>query len=145
MPYWQHYRHLVWGTKNREPPIDEELAAAIACAVQAKCNEHRVTLHATGIMPEHLHLAVSIPPRLAIADFVRMVKGASSYQLNTINRLDRLARFEWQAEYGLISFGERSLESVVAYINNQAAHHAEDALWPTFEILDSIPPGSARE
>jgi REP-associated tyrosine transposase len=139
VPYWQHYCHLVWGTKRREPLIDNEVGAIIVRSVQSTCLDCRAILHAMGIMPEHIHLAVSIPPRLAIAEFVRSVKGASSYELNKTNRIDRLARFGWQAEYGLISFGERSLASVVAYVNNQAAHHAANNLWPSFEILESRP------
>jgi REP-associated tyrosine transposase len=140
MPFWQHYCHLVWGTKLREPMIDEEIAAVIARSVQSTCNDHRATLHATGIMPDHVHLAVSIPPSLAISDFVRFVKGLSSFELNKANRIERLNRFGWQAEYGLISFGERLLDAVVTNVNHQAAHHAEHTLWPTFEILESKPP-----
>ena len=140
MPYWQHYCHLVWGTKNREPLIDEQIAEVSARSVRSICAEHRVILHATGIMPDHVHLAVSIPPSLAISDFVRYTKSSSSFELNKISRIDRLARFRWQAEYGLISFGERSLPSVVANVNNQAAHHATNRLWPSFETIESQPP-----
>jgi putative transposase len=145
VPFWQHYCHLVWGTKLREPMIDEEIVDVIRGSAQAICNEHRAKLHALGIMPDHIHLAVSIPPSLAISDFVRFVKGKSSFELNKENRIDRLARFGWQAEYGIISFGERSLTSVVAYVNNQAAHHAEHTLWPTFEILESKPPDPSTD
>ncbi len=144
MPYWQHYCHLVWGTKSREPMIDAEIADVIKRSVQSTCNDHRVTLHATGTMPDHIHVAVSIPPSLAISDFVRFVKGSSSFQLNARSRVERLSRFGWQAEYGLISFGERSLNSVVAYVNNQAEHHAKKNLWSTFEILESRSPEPAE-
>jgi putative transposase len=145
VPFWQHYCHLVWGTKLREPLIDEEIVDVIRGSAQANCNEHRAKLHAIGIMADHIHIAVSIPPSLAISDFVRFVKGKSSFEINKQNRIARLARFGWQAEYGLISFGERSLTSVVAYVNNQAAHHAAHTLWPTFEILESKPPDQSTD
>jgi putative transposase len=140
VPFWQHYCHLVWGTKLREPLINEEIARVVKTAARDICNDHRATLHAIGIMPDHVHLAVSIPPSLAISEFVRAVKGQSSFELNKVNRVERLARFRWQAEYAALSFGQRALTSVVAYVNNQATHHAENNLWPSFEILESIPP-----
>jgi hypothetical protein len=34
----------------------------------------------------------------------------------------------WQAEYGVSSFSEKALASIVDYINNQKKHHAENTL-----------------
>jgi REP element-mobilizing transposase RayT len=34
--------------------------------------------HAVGCMPDHIHVAVSIPPKVALSDLVRRMKGASS-------------------------------------------------------------------
>lgn len=144
VPYWQHYCHLVWGTKNRELLIDEQIAEVIARSVRSTCSDHRAILHATGIMPDHIHLAESIASSLAISEFVRYAKGSSSFDLNKINRIGRHARFGWQAEYGLISFGERSLAAVIAYVTNQAEHHATNRVWPNFETLESQSPSADR-
>jgi putative transposase len=140
VPFWQHYCHLVWATKHREPLINEAVAEVIRQTVRSTCSAHRATLHALGIMPDHLHLAVSIPPSVAIADFVRAVKSKSSFEINQVYRPNSLTQFGWQAEYGVLSFGKRALADVVAYVTNQAAHHAANNLWPTFEILESQPP-----
>jgi putative transposase len=140
MPYWQHYCHLVWATKHREPLIDNEIERIFRQTITTVCEQHRAKALAVGIMPEHVHLAMSIPPSIAISEFVGLIKGKSSFKVNQTAHLDRLARFAWQAEYGLISFGARSLDSVIAYVNNQAQHHATNDLWPTFEILESRPP-----
>ena len=45
--------------------------------------------------------------------------------------------FGWQGEYGVVSFGERHLPQVVAYISNQPRRHANNALWPTLEHVPS--------
>jgi putative transposase len=137
VPYWQHYCHLVWGTKRREPLIDEAVSAIIRQSVRSTCNAHRATLHALGMMPDHVHLAVSIPPTHAISNFVRAMKSASSSEINNELRGTALTQFGWQAEYGLLSFGQRSLDAIVAYVDNQTSHHAENTLWPAFEILAS--------
>jgi REP element-mobilizing transposase RayT len=131
--YWRLYYHIVWGTKRREPLIDDVRVAVIQRSMRAACHEAGAVVHAIGPMPEHVHLAVSIPPRLAIAAFVKQLKGGASHLLNhTATSPDET--FAWQPEYGVISFGERSLPRIVAYVENQVAHHAADNLWPSFEL-----------
>ncbi len=93
-------------------------------------------LFALGFMPDHVHLVASIPPRLAIADFVGRLKGASSYAANGI---PREARFAWQAEYGILSFGEKALPTVVDCVRNQPARHASSNIWPTLERTTDAP------
>lgn len=136
MSYWQLYYHLVWATKGREPWIDDDRNGLLVRSFQASCTEMRVLVHAIGIMPDHVHLALSIPPRVAVADFVKTLKGTTSFRLNEDARRDGPARFSWQPEYGVLSFGERSLSDVVRYIENQPAHHAANSLWPTFETTE---------
>jgi len=87
-------------------------------------------VYAIGFMPDHVHVAVSIPPSLAIADVVGRLKGASSHAVNQEHP------FAWQAEYGVLSSGEKSLPDVVAYAENQKARHAESRLWNLAELAD---------
>ena len=82
MPYWRLFYRLVWATKERRPLIDAVVATAVVRSLRATCDEPGVRVFAIGMMPDHVHVAVSIPPRLALADFVRRLKGASSYAAN---------------------------------------------------------------
>jgi putative transposase len=136
MTYWRLFYHLVWGTKSREPLIDDDRAVVIERSIRVVCHEAGVILHAIGGMPDHRHLAVSIPPRLAIAEFMRRAKGESSHLLNHSAGREGGDWFAWQPEYGAISFGEGPLPRVIAYIQNQAEHHASNTLWPSFELTD---------
>ena len=67
----------IWcGTpKRRAPMIDGGRADLITRSMQAICTEAGVLVHGIGIMPDHVHVAVSIPPRIAIAEFVQRLKG----------------------------------------------------------------------
>jgi putative transposase len=71
----------------------------------------------------HVHLVVSVPPKVALSVFIGQVKGNSSHWVNHELRLDY--RFTWQAEYGVVSFGGKQLDMVVRYVRNQRKHHAE--------------------
>ena len=130
MSFWQLYYHLVWATKKREPVIGEEAADLIRRSIQAICTDRRVLVHAVGVMPEHVHLAVSIPPRISISEFAQRVKGGTSHLVNRSIQQPVGDWFFWQLEYGVPSFGKRSLETAVHYVENQPAHHADGNLWP---------------
>jgi putative transposase len=94
--------------------------------------------HAIGGMADHTHVAISIPPKLSVATLVGQLKGASSYH---INQNYANGSFLWQAEYGILSFSERSLPIVVNYINHQKKHHTDNTLDREIEniISDVIP------
>jgi REP-associated tyrosine transposase len=78
-------------------------------------------------MPDHVHLAVSIPPKQAVARVVGRVKGVSSHAVNAAQP-NRPEPFAWQTEYGALSFGHRALDDVVAYVNDQSRRHANGQL-----------------
>ena len=133
MPHWRLFYHLVWATKDRAPLVDGAVATAIEASIRVTCEELGLPLHAIGMMPDHVPIALSIPPRLAIADVVGRIKGASSYAANGADHRQRPDRFSWQGEYGVLSYGEKVLLQVAAYVRNQRARHAANNVWDTLE------------
>jgi len=85
-------------------------------------------------MPDHVHLAVSIPPSLAVATVVARLKGSSSHLINHAESKGDQT-FVWQPEYGVVSFGEKQLPDVVAYIEHQPERHASRRLWDRVERI----------
>ena len=137
MPFWRLFYHVVWGTKNRKPLIDDAREETIRKSLRATSRHHRALIHAIGVMPDHVHFAVSLPPTGTIATFIRDLKGSSSHLLNHPgNRPVSLQEFAWQAEYGVVSFGEASLQTIVAYVENQRQHHADQTLINIYEQLE---------
>jgi putative transposase len=135
VPYWKFYYHLVWATKNREPLITEDRFELVRRALAAIAVEHDVFVHAIGIMPDHVHLAVSIPPRHAVSDIVKKMKGLSSRRISATFARPGDA-FAWQPEYGALTFGERSLADVVSYVTNQREIHAKRQTLAPYEQIE---------
>jgi putative transposase len=133
------YCHLIWTTKDREPWLVGEDATIAERGIRAVCRELGAVVLALGIVPDHVHLAVSLPTRLSVAELMKQVKGNSSHLLNMGPDGRRLDRRHWQREYGALSFGARSLDQIVGYVRNQEAHHASGDLLPNFERLESLP------
>ena len=128
-----HY-HWVCSTKVRRPfirtdwrPRFHEYLAGTIRGLEG------VPLKVGGV-EDHAHLAVSIPPKIAPAKFIGDVKGNSSHFVNHVIKPD--FEFYWQDEYGVLSFGEKNLPTVVRYIHNQKQHHAEGTLIAAMERID---------
>ena len=134
MPYWKLYYHFIWGTKNRLPLIDSTLEPELYRVIVAKAQKLKGFVHAIGGIEDHVHLGVSFPPKVVPAKFIGDVKGNSSHYVNHVIKPD--FEFYWQDEYGVLSFGERNLASVVRYIHDQKQHHAEGTLIAAMERTD---------
>jgi putative transposase len=134
--FWWLYYHFVWTTKRREAVIDAKIAELIGDRIQSLCNELGWIPHALGFMPDHMHLAISVPPSSSISDSAQKLKGGTSRHVNLSLPSSDLFTFGWQSEYGVLSFGKRSLGKVVSYVQNQAQRHANGDLWPLFELDD---------
>ena len=123
MSYWRLYYHFTWGTKKRLFLIEESFEAELHRVIAAKATELGAIVHAVGGIEDHVHLVVSVPPKLSLSRFIGQVKGNSSHFVNKV--VGPGYKFHWQAEYGVESFGEKNLPYVVRYVKSQREHHGE--------------------
>ncbi|MGL4620087.1 IS200/IS605 family transposase [Chroococcidiopsis sp.] len=124
MALWRLYYHLVWATKQRQPLITSNKELELYHYIIGKSDALNSIIHAIGGIEDHIHIVVSIPPTLAIAEFVKKIKGSSSHHLNHSPKLDS-EKFAWQEGYGVFSMGSKQLEGAIAYVQNQKIHHSK--------------------
>jgi putative transposase len=124
MAFWRLYYHLVWATKERHPLITPAIEPLLYGYIIGKANALESIVHAIGGMEEHVHVVASVPPKLAIADFVKGVKGSSAHYLN-YELKGRETEFAWQRGYGVFSLGARQMEDAIAYVMTQKTHHGQ--------------------
>jgi putative transposase len=142
MTLWRTYYHFVWATSNRLALITEAREVLLYPYIRTKTRQLECHMHEIGGMPDHIHLVVSIPPKLAIAEFVQKIKASSSRHLN---QADGENRFAWQREYGVFSLGGQQLERAIAYVQNQKQHHAESTTLRALEPDNLIVLPSANQ
>ncbi len=135
MPYWRLFYHFVWGTKNGEPLIEIKWENSLHNVIVAKATKLGALVHAAGGTDNHVHLVVSVPPKIALSTFIGQVKGNSSHFVNHELNID--VYFSWQAEYGVVSFGGKRLDMVVQYVKNQRKHHADGTVIAMMEQVIS--------
>ena len=131
MPYHRLYYHIVWATSGRQPMIVPDVVKVVYSAIWDKAESLQAKVFAIGGIEDHVHLAVGLPPTIAIADFVAGIKGASAYHINHTPGGDH--RIKWQRGYGVLSFSRDHLDRVVQYINGQKDHHSKEKLWASLE------------
>ncbi len=136
--YEEAYHHLVWATKQREPMVAPSVESLLYAHIYQKCREMRTFVHALGGMPDHIHLVCSVPASIAVSEFMRNLKGSSSYYISHHAQGDPL---RWQPGYGLLTYGKHDLPKVVGYVESQKGHHDRDRLWPKLERTSSVPEG----
>ena len=131
MSYWRLFYHIIWSTRDREPFIQAAFSSDMYRVIAGKATQLGAIVHAVGGVEDHMHLTVSVPPSLALSEFIGQVKGNSSHFAN--HELALSDTFAWQAEYGVMSFDARQLAKMVAYVRDQRLHHAQGTMIPVLE------------
>jgi len=121
--YVQNYLHIIWGTHDHFPLLNGKLKAALYKHFDENLKLITVYKHGLNLQPEHIHLLISLPSDIALAVFVKNIKGESSHWVNQGNFLQ--TKFHWQRGYGAFSVSASQLNIVKNYIKNQDMHHSK--------------------
>ena len=124
--------HVVFSTSNRLPLIVADTAEPLHAYLGGVVKGVEGTPLAVGGMPDHVHLVVGIPTKLAIADVVRAVKSSSSKWMNDNNPA---AKFGWQRGYGAFTVSHSQVPRVVEYVSRQEEHHRTRSFTHEFAML----------
>jgi REP element-mobilizing transposase RayT len=131
MPYCQLFYHLVWTTYRRRPLLTAEVEPLIYRYLLHKALALEGVVYALNGVADHVHMVVSIPPKVAVAKFTGQVKAVASTRFNKEH--PEFERFGWQDAYGAFTFDAKRLPNVVAYVERQKEHHAQGTLISVLE------------
>lgn len=127
--YSEIHLHITWHTKGNLPFITPALEPRLYQFVKDRVIETRgAYFHAIGGIQDHLHLGVSVKPSVHLDEWIGQLKGASSHEMGKM--------FQWQAGYGIVSFGTKDLKWVIDYIHRQKEHHKRGAIFDRLERID---------
>ncbi|MCX6349677.1 MAG: IS200/IS605 family transposase [Candidatus Aureabacteria bacterium] len=113
--------HIVFSTKNRIPSISNEIEGRLYAYIGGIVRNRKAPLLVVGGTADHLHMLVSLPRDVCLADLVREIKSLSSGWIHQTCGLMR--DFSWQAGYGAFSVSFTNINSVRNYIDKQKEHH----------------------
>lgn len=112
--------HCVFSTKERRRSIAPEVQSRLWAYMGGIARKREMKALAIGGTVDHVHILLSLPSTLPVANAMREIKSESS---RWMNETCDVKGFEWQEGYGAFTIGSAQLESTVAYISGQEAHH----------------------
>ena len=111
--------HLIWCPKYRRKLLVGSLKERLESIIRDVVFEKRGDVLALEIMPDHVHLNVSLPPDVAPHKMAKAVKGRSSnYLRKEFPYLLKMPTL-WSRSYFISTTGTVSTSKVMEYINNQ--------------------------
>ena len=121
MPYIRIWIHIVFSVKHRRPLLAQPVLKKVIDHIRQNALQKKIWIDCMNGYDDHLHILLSLGNDQNISKIVQLIKGESSFWINKQN-LSR-QKFEWQDEYFAVSVSESQVNTLRAYINNQAAHH----------------------
>ena len=94
---WMCKYHIVFTPKYRRKVIYNQLKADIRDILKQLCSYKGVEILEGELMPDHIHMLVSIPPKYSISSFMGYLKGKSALMI-----FDRHANLKYK--YGKRTF-----------------------------------------
>jgi putative transposase len=130
--------HITWHTKESHRLLVSNVEPVVHHYIRGRCiNTPGVFVHEIGGIETHVHLCITVSPTIPISEFIGQLKGASAHEAN--QKLGIHGKVvEWQAGYGVVSFGTKDLEWVRSYIRNQRERHATGQIEDRLERITAL-------
>ena len=78
---WNCKYHIVFIPKYRRKEIYGKLRSNIGQIIRQLCSYKGVEIMEAHAMPDHIHMLVRIPPKIAVSNFMGYLKGKSSLMI----------------------------------------------------------------
>ena len=129
----QVYYHLVFGTKHRESTLTQACQEELYRFIWGVVKNRHGHLYRINGTEDHIHIFTDLHPSMALADFVKEIKVASS---NWMKESGLFPRFTyWQEGYGAFTCSVHERDTVIAYIKNQKEHHQTEHFLDEYKRL----------
>jgi putative transposase len=119
--YRQLFYHIVFRTKHSLPTIRQENVKQLYAYIAGIIKHKNCYLYRINGTENHLHLLTDIHPSVAVAEFMRDVKVASSLWMKNSGFFPAFRG--WADGYGAFTCSYFNIERLIDYIKNQQEHH----------------------
>ena len=136
---WNCKYHIVFAPKYRRQVIYGKIKGDIGQILRKLCEWKGVEIIEAEACPDHIHMLVSIPPKISVSSFMGYLKGKSSLMI-----FDKHANLKykygnrefWCREYYVDTVGKNK-KAIAEYIKNQLQ---EDLAYEQISIKELVDP-----
>jgi len=136
---WNCKYHIVFAPKYRRQVIYGKIKGDIGQIIRKLCEWKGVEIIEAEACPDHIHMLVSIPPKISVSSFMGYLKGKSSLMIfdKHANMKYRYGNREfWCRGYYVDTVGKNK-KAIAEYIKNQLQ---EDLAYEQMSIKELIDP-----
>ena len=118
---WMCKYHIVFIPKYRRKVIYNQYRKDISKYISTLCKYKGVEIVEGHMMPDHVHLILSIPPKMSVSSFMGYLKGKSSLMIfdNHANLKYKFGNRKFWAEGYYVSTVGLNEATVVKYVQDQ--------------------------
>ena len=135
---WNCKYHIVFAPKYRRQIIYGKIKAEIGKILRMLCERKGVEIIEAEACADHIHMLVSIPPKLSVSEFMGYLKGKSSLMI-----FDKFANMKyrygnrqfWCRGYYVDTVG-RNKKAIAEYIRNQLSEDKQYEQLTMKELID---------
>ena len=113
--------HIVFIPKYRRKIIYNQIRKDISEYIKTLCRYKGVQIIEGHMMPDHVHLVLSIPPKMAVSNFMGYLKGKSSLMIfeNHSNLKYKFGNRKFWAEDFYVSTVGLNEATIIKYVQDQ--------------------------
>lgn len=115
------YLHIIFHVKNTSPTVENEHLERLHSYLGGLVNTTGCQVICVGGTENHVHVLVMFSKTETVAHVVEEIKRNSSRWIKTVS--PKYEKFAWQSGYAAFSVSQSQVDTVIAYIRNQAEHH----------------------
>ncbi len=144
---WNCKYHIIFAPKYRRQVIYGKLKREIGKIIRELCERKGVEIIEAEACPDHIHMLVSIPPKLSVSEFMGYLKGKSSLMI-----FDKFANMKyrygnrqfWCRGYYVDTVG-RNKKVIAEYIRNQLVEDKNYEQLTMKELIDPFTGESVKK
>ena len=125
--------HIVFSTKHRRKVLTKENRKELFQYMWGVMKNKKCFLYRINGVEDHIHILVSLPSTMAVADFVKNIKVSSSIWIRENKIFPDFTG--WQNGYGAFTVSEYHKDRLIQYIINQEEHHKNKTFKKKYKSL----------
>ncbi len=126
--YRQILYQIVFRTKHSHKTLKKECREELFKYIHGILKNKKCHLYRINGMEEHIHILSDLHPSIALADFARDIKTASSIWLKQSGLFPDF--IGWAGGYAALTYSNWDKDKLIDYVKNQQEHHKTE----TFEM-----------
>ena len=118
---WECKYHTIWIPKYRKKKIDNDLRKHLGSVFRDLAEQKESQVEEGHLMPDHVHILLSIPPKYSVAQVIGFIKGKSAIHIarTFVGRRKNFTGQHFWARGYFVSIVGRDEDAIREYIRKQ--------------------------